>query len=137
MTHTDKLRINGTVEVDETYIGGRPRANVDVVADKKSIVVSLVERNGKVRSKHVEMLKADELKGHIKENVTDDSDIMVDDFKSYKGLDKDFKSHNIIQHSKKQYVKGIVHTKMVEGFFSLLKRGVRALDTTCSGCSLS
>lgn len=119
-----KEKLNGTIEVDETYIGGRARGKRGRGADKKSIVVSLVERNGMVRSKHVDTLKANELKRHIRENVTENSNIMTDDFKSYKGLDKYFKSHNIIQHSKKQYVKGIVHTNTAEGFFSLLKRGI-------------
>ena len=131
-----KEKLNGTVEVDETYIGGRARGKRGRGADKESIVVSLVERNGIVRSKHVEMLKADELKGYIRENVSNDSDIMTDDFKSYKGLDKEFKSHDIIKHSKKEYVKGNIHTNTIEGFFSLLKRGVKGTFHHVSGLHL-
>ena len=54
-----------------------------------------------------------------------DSELMTDDFKSYKGLDKEFKSHDIIKHSENEYVKGNIHTNTIEGFFSLLKRGVK------------
>lgn len=93
-------------------------------AANKQVVVSLVQRNGTVRSKHMQKLTADELKGYIRENVHKDSELMTDDFKSYKGLDKEFKSHDIIKHSKNEYVKGNIHTNTIEGFFSLLKRGV-------------
>lgn len=131
-----QAKLNGIVEVDETYIGGKARGKRGRGAAKKSIVVSLVEREGSVRSKHVEMLTADELKGYIRENVEKDADIMTDDFKSYKGLDKEYKSHNIIKHSKKEYVKGKIHTNTVEGFFRLLKRGVRGSFHHVSGLHL-
>ena len=56
-------------------------------------------------------------------NVDKDSIVMTDDFKSYKWARNEFK-HGIIQHSYQEYVKGNVHTNTVEGFFSILKRGI-------------
>lgn len=134
MTQTPmQEKLKGVVEVDETYIGGKAKGKRGRGADKKQIVVSLVQRDGTVRSKHVQMLTANELKGYIRENVDKDCEIMTDDFKSYKGLDKEFKKHNIIKHSKREYVKGNIHTNTVEGFFGLLKRGVKGSFHHVSG----
>ena len=49
---------------------------------------------------------------------------MTDEFPSYRGVSKDFASHNVINHGNKEYVRGDVHTNTVEGYFSLLKRGI-------------
>lgn len=50
--------------------------------------------------------------------------IITDDFKSYKGLKKQFNKHFVVKHSKKEYVKGDIHTNTIEGYFSLLKCGI-------------
>ncbi len=117
-------KLNGTVEADETYIGGRARGKKGRGANNKSIVVSLVERKGMVRSQKVQNVSAKNLKEIIVKNTRKDSTIMTDDFPSYKGLDKDFKNHYTINHSAHIYVDGNIHTNTIEGFFSLLKRGV-------------
>jgi len=131
-----KEKLKGTIEIDETYVGGKARGKRGRGAANKQVVVSLVQRNGTVRSKHMQKLTADELKGYIRENVHKDSELMTDDFKSYKGLDKEFKSHDIIKHSKNEYVKGNIHTNTIEGFFSLLKRGVKGTFHHVSGLHL-
>ncbi len=88
------------------------------------IVVSLVERNGEVVSKKFDMLKADELQSHIRDQVDKEARIMTDEFSSYRGLDKHFKDHQVVKHGAKEYVRGEVYTNTAEGYFSLLKRGV-------------
>ena len=72
----------------------------------------------------MEIPTAKNLKGYIRDNVETTSVIITDEFKSYKGLDKEFVKHEIINHSRKEYVRGTVHTNTAEGYFSLLKRGI-------------
>jgi len=119
-----KAKLKGTVEVDETYIGGKRRGGKRGRGADKMIVVSLIERNGEVVSKSFDMLTANELQDHIKEQVDKEARIMTDEFKSYKGLDKHFREHQTVKHGNKEYVRGEVYTNTAEGFFSLLKRGV-------------
>jgi transposase-like protein len=119
-------KLFGTVEVDETYVGGvrkygRGRPAPD---DKKTPVVALVERGGRVRAFPVARVTSATLQNAIRERVSLDARMMSDEFKGYHGLDMGFAGHETITHSKGEYVRGNVHTNTVEGFFSLLKRGI-------------
>lgn len=114
----------GTVEADETYVGGKGQGKRGRGAEKKTPVFSLVERNGNVRSTPVERVTGLNLKAIIRENVEKSVTIMTDDFKSYKRLRKEFASHGIIRHGIGEYVRGDIHTNTVEGYFSILKRGI-------------
>ena len=58
------------------------------------------------------------------QHVTDTAHIMTDEFKSYCGLDKEFASHDTVQHGSGEYVRGIIHVNFAESYFSLLKRGI-------------
>ncbi len=124
-------KFNGIVEADETYVGGKPKSWEKNVkrgrGTKKTPVFSLVERDGRVMSQPVERVTGDNLKSIIRENVSTEAIIMTDDFPAYNGLKHDFLKHKVINHSKKQYVKGNVHTNTVEGYFSLLKRGITGI----------
>ena len=117
-------RLRGTVEVDETYVGGKFSGKRGRGAEHKVPVVSLVERGGRARSFPVERVTSANLKAIIKENVSPTADIITDDFMSYRGLSRDFASHQTIAHSKDEWARGPVHTNTVEGFFSILKRGI-------------
>lgn len=64
------------------------------------------------------------LKSIIRQNVEPTATIMTDDFLSYRGLGKDFSSHQVVNHGKREYVKGNAHTNTIEGYFSILKRGI-------------
>jgi len=122
--------LKGIVEVDETYIGGKPRKGTGIVnkrgrGTKKQPVMLLVERNGKAYSKPVEFVNAKTLKGAIKEMVNKDSTIMTDEWKSYTGIGKDFKGgHKVVNHNQGEYVNGNAYTNTAESYFALLKRGV-------------
>lgn len=120
-------KLNGTVEADETYIGGKGKGTRGRGAKKKTPVFSLVERGGDVRSKVVGRVTAANLKGILRGNVEQASTVMTDDFSSYKGLDREFVRHEIINHGIKEYVRGDVHTNTAEGYFSLLKRGINGV----------
>ncbi len=118
---SDKLK--GIVEVDETYVGGKGYGKRGRGAVKKTPVVSLIQRDGEAKSFHVDNVKGRTLKGLISREVEGSAHIMTDQFLSYKGLDRQFASHNVIDHGK-EYVRGIVHTNFAESYFSLLKRGI-------------
>ena len=120
-------KLSGIVEVDETYVGGKRKGRVGRpgTGDPQKVpVVALVERGGRVRSSHVTTVRARELKGAIRENVDRKARIMTDQFQSYKGLDKEFASHEVVNHAEGEYARGDAHTNTAEGYFANLKRGL-------------
>jgi transposase-like protein len=121
----DKLR--GIVEVDETFMGGVPKnrhASKRAPAPPKTPVVALVERDGTVRSMKVKNVTGATLKAAVREYVDRSAQVMTDGNKSYIGLDKEFASHESVNHLRNEYVRGPVSTNTVESYFALLKRGV-------------
>jgi transposase-like protein len=117
-------RMTGTVEVDETYIGpsGKGKGLRGPGADKQ-IVVTLVEREGQARSFRAANVTAETLQGAVDRHVDRSARVMTDEHRSYIGL-RDRFDHQSVRHYSGEYVRGDVHTNTVEGFFSLLKRGV-------------
>lgn len=131
MREADKPMLDGKIEMDETYVGGKSRGRgVKFGKDNKETVIGIRQRNGELRLFHASDVKAGTLAQYIRENVSEDVDvIMTDDFVSYPfamkraGIDPS-KKHKVINHSGKIYVMGDVHTNTVENAFSLLKRGI-------------
>jgi transposase-like protein len=119
-----KDKLSGTIDADETYVGGKTRGHGRHFMGNKVPVVSLVERGGRVRSQVMRRVTGKNLKEVLKSNVEPSATIMTDDFRAYRKAAKDFASHQSVNHSAKEYVRGDAHTNGVEGFFSLLKRGV-------------
>lgn len=119
--------LTGVVEADETYVGGKPRANDPPAkrgrGTKKTPVVALVQRNGQVRAKVVNKLTAEKLRAEIVENVSPEATLMTDEFPSYTSIGKHFKRHGVIKHKSGVYSQGDVTTNTAESFFALLKRG--------------
>lgn len=124
------LVAGGTVEADETYWGNskrRSRAAKGYMGRgyaHKEKIVSLVERGGEVRSFHVQSVTSKTLKPILMSQVSKDANLMTDEAKMYKNIGKEFASHNAVTHSALEYVRGIIHTNTIEGFFSRLKRGL-------------
>ena len=114
---------NRKVEMDETYYGSRSEGKRGRGTDKTP-VVGMVQRKGQVRAFVAADVKADTLRGLIKEHVLPKSTVFTDDFRSYNGLDARGYTHHRINHSEKVYVVGEVHTNTIEGFWSLVKRGI-------------
>ena len=114
----------GTVEADETYVGRKPGSKIGRGTGHKEAVFSLVERNGNVRSFHVPDVTGNTLKAKLRQHVSKDAHMMTDDGGMYKNLAKDFASHESVNHSAKEYVRGNAHTNTIEGFFSIFKRGM-------------
>ena len=115
-------KLGGIVEADETYIGGKAKGRGNI--DNKIPVFALVERGGKVRSFTMPLVTSVNLKRAIHEHVEKSATLMTDEFIGYKKIGKDFTEHHTVNHSEKEYVRGNVSTNTVEGYFSLLKRGL-------------
>jgi transposase-like protein len=129
LRETGGERLTGIVEVDETYVGGRVtrgKYKGDPLPDNKTPVVSVLQRGGKVRSQVVKPVTGKNLREVIRKNIkrSKTTTIMTDNFRAYKGATKGYVKHESVNHSAKEYVRGDAHTNGVEGFFSLLKRGV-------------
>lgn len=117
--------LNGTVECDETYVGGKKSGSFGRTVGQKKAVMVLVERDGSARALPIERVTAAALKGAIRVYVSHDSKIVTDDFPSYRGIGKEFAGgHSTVKHSAKEYVNRMGdHTNTAESFFALLKRG--------------
>lgn len=135
--------LSGTVEADETYIGGKKRrpnkkqwAPIDSSkpdARKQTgrgggntPVVTLVERGGEARSFRVANVTAETLGGAIRRNVDTSSHLRTDSFMSYVKVGREYASHEAVNHDV-EYVRGDAHTNTAENFFSILKRGINGI----------
>lgn len=119
--------LQGIVETDETFVGGKQEGVGSGSKDNKTPVVSLVERGGNKRSFVVERVTAKNLIRVVRENVQICSDVYTDELPAYTGLTPKFE-HHPVKHSAKEYVRRegerVIHTNTVESSFSLLKRGI-------------
>ena len=124
--------LTGVVEMDETYVGGKPRKGI--IRDKplkrgrgtkKTPVVGAIERGGKVTAKATEKskLKGRHMRAFVRERVdTSNTALITDEYKGYLGMSK-VMPHAVIKHQD-WYVNGSIHTNTIEGFWALLKRGM-------------
>jgi transposase-like protein len=111
------------VEADETYVGGKAR-NRKGKTPKKEAVFSLVERGGKVRSFHVANVTATTLRPIIVTVASRKSHFRTDESGVYWAVGEEYKTHQTVNHSVEEYVRGDAHTNTIEGYFSILKRGI-------------
>jgi transposase-like protein len=126
-------KMTGTVEADESFIGGKARnMHADKRAEKihgrgpegKAIVFGLLDREtGKVRTSVVSSRRKHHLHREIRETVATGSALYTDALKSYDGLDSEY-AHKVVDHAE-AYVDGAVHTNRLENFWSLLKRAIK------------
>lgn len=114
----------GIVEADEVYIGTKHKRTWQRAGHgHKHQVFALVERGGKVRSTHVRGKMFDGVKEALKA-VSPEAHMMTDNAKMYWRIMKPFASHEIVNHSQHEYVRGNAHTNTIEGVFSIFKRGM-------------
>jgi transposase-like protein len=130
MAGAHKPALEGTVEMDETYVGGWHKGHgMGPYTGNKEIVIGIRQRGGDLRFFHASDVKSCTLAKYVVENVSADVDVIVtDDFRAYpKAMIKagvHGKKHKTVNHSQKVYVDGDIHTNTVESAFSLLKRGI-------------
>ena len=118
--------LRGIIEIDETYIGGKPRHrsqdNKRGRGTKKTMVVGALEREGEVIARSYNQFRQSDVKDLIMKNIDiDNSEIHTDEYRVYNKVNR-LTSHKTVNHGAKQYVKGNVHTNSIEGFWSLVKR---------------
>jgi transposase-like protein len=115
---------NQVVESDETFIGGKA-GNRKGKIPPKAAVLSLVERDGRVRSFHVPNVTAQTLRPIMTANVDRASDLMTDESPVYWSIGRLFAGHGAVNHSAEEYVRAYFwHTNTAESYFSILKRGI-------------
>jgi transposase-like protein len=118
-------KLKGIVEADETYVGGREHRRGKPSVDSKKVgVVALVERGGRVRAFPMARITGEDVRKAVVENVAQDARLMTDESVLYVGIGREMGRHETVKHSLREYVRGDCHTNTVEGFFSLLKRGI-------------
>ena len=134
LSDEDEGPLSGEVEADETFSGGKPRAHgrdrKEAALRKyqvKSPIFGMAERGGRVRAWVVEDRKKPTLHGMIREYVLPESMIFTDEYYPYVGIERHFQGHRRIRHREGIYVQGEVHTNTIEGFFGLLKNGIRGV----------
>jgi transposase len=111
-----------TVEADETFIGGKDKLG----EDDKAIVLGIVERGGDVVTRVVQMRTKQHIIPHIVKFVKPGSKINTDEGSNFKLLKEKFGfDHEMVDHSRKEYVRGEVHTNSIEAFWANVKRGIK------------
>lgn len=128
---TDPLGGAGKIiESDETYIGGREknkhksRRTSAVGGAGKQIVHTLVEREGRARSRHIPEVNARTLAPILAAQIDHRSFLMTDEAGQYHHMGRGFAGHETVNHGIEEYVRGQAHTNTAENFFSILKRGI-------------
>jgi len=122
----DGLKLEGEVEVDETYVGGKSinsRNKKRTLLDKE-VVFGMVERNGRARVKHVKSSGARVLLPEIARHINTTAKIYSDEWGSYKKLAKLGFNHGSVNHKQNEFSRDDVHTNTIEGFWSQLKRSI-------------
>jgi transposase-like protein len=126
MKDADTALLSGVIEVDETYVGGCNRRGRGKGLDNKTVVLGAIARGGEVRLKVDKRVTGQILRKFVRETTTKDPNtIYTDDFPGYRMLKGDKgTTHDSVNHSVEEWVRGQVHTNTIEGVFSLFKRAV-------------
>jgi transposase-like protein len=123
--------LSGTIEVDETFIGGKNKnrsltirkASKTEGVKAKTIVMGLLERGGDLRAGVINGTGQDDLEPVVRYHVAEGAIVYTDEHRGYRDLRRGF-DHQTVAHSREEYVRGDVHTNSLEGFWSLLKRQI-------------
>lgn len=133
----DNGLFKGIVEIDETFIGGKKANHSKKKRQErrdnqlqttgyqdKQPVIGLLERDGRIKLQVVEKAHGKTIKPIVEQVVSKDATIVTDGFGGYAGLNKIFREHHVLNKEKEEYTKGKYHTNTIEGFWTLLKRGI-------------
>lgn len=132
MKEIEQPMLDGTVEMDETYVGGKQRGHQRKAGfgeSTKQIVIGIRQRGGETRFFHAKDVRTGTVAQYIRDNISSDVDVIVtDEHPTYPYAMEEggipAKKHKRIQHKARVYVDGDIHTNTVENAFSLLKRGI-------------
>jgi len=129
---------NKVVEADETYVGGKAKNRAHREPAPKKAVVSLVEREGRVHSRHVADVTAKTVRDVIVTNVNRASSLHTDEATIYPKTGAEFASHVTVNHSANEYARlgGYAHINTAENYYSILKRGITGVYHSVSEAHL-
>ena len=117
----------GEVEIDDSYFGGRKHGKRGRGAEGKTPVLGMVERKGKIKAVAVPNLKTQTVVPHIENQIDKNANVYSDEFRPYDHLSKMGYNHEMVLHGQQIYVIGNVHTNTIEGFWALVKNGIRGV----------
>jgi transposase-like protein len=121
------------VEIDETYIGKIEGATKkDKGGAYKNIALTLVERGGSARTFHIANTALNTIMPIIYTNIRRESIVMTDEARWYQQLGGRYFSHDTVNHSQYEYVRGDISTNTVEGYYSIFKRGMKGIYQHCA-----
>ncbi len=128
-------KLDGVVEADETYVGGKPRFRGSVKnpinkrgrGTRKQPVAAVLQRGGEVRTRVIPCVNSHNLRAMLADNVCPTARVMTDKEAGYKGISAQFASHETVDHGAREYARGDVTTNGVEGFFARVKRGLNGV----------
>jgi transposase-like protein len=123
MKSDNSVKLTGTVEADETFVGGAYDKRRKRGRNEKPCVVGVIQRGGPVRAQKVQSRGARAVSAFVTQSVEPGSKLMTDDYAGYEKVGKQYE-HETVQHSKMEYVVGSTHTNSIENFWSLFKRGL-------------
>lgn len=117
--------LSGHVEIDETYVGGVAKGGSSQRLTNKTVVLGLVQRDGKILAGPIPDASEGTLTDIIHDHVVPGSTISTDDWRSYSNLSRLGFDHGTVVHSRKEWVRGIHHTNTIEGHWSHFKRAIK------------
>lgn len=121
------IQLDNEVEADETFVGGKDKnrhaKRKAQGRSDKSPVLGMVERGGKLRAVQVPNTTTETLSTEILTTIKEGAKLYTDEYSSYKALKRIY-DHQFVKHSGNEYVQGRIHTNTIEGFWSILKRGI-------------
>jgi transposase-like protein len=122
----------GIVEVDETFIGNLKGAPKKRAFHHKMKVLALVDREtGRCRSMVVDNVHVNTIMPLVRANIDRETFVMTDEAPQYRYVSAEFAGHGFTAHGRGEYVRGLIHTNTIEGYFSIFKRGMKGIYQHC------
>lgn len=126
-SHENFPAVGGVVEIDEKFLGGKPRKEKGVVhkrgkGTKKQGILVMVERHGIVRAELIDGAGTEDIRQHVERHVDKQSYLMTDQNPAYRTIAAKYAGHSFVNHSEDEFARGEVHNNTAESFNAQLER---------------